>query len=375
MFAAFLTGSFAARADGLYDNVTVHFSDFGIEQPWSPNDTVGDHFGPGISQHADLFDSPRGTTARILVPMPTDDALKMLGQATLRQMIEDKLRAEIQAQLDAGYRQFDIQFTEHINMWGYGGFSTPDPAHADPNRQDLVDRFGKAGYAALSDVVNALAQETAPGHLAVFGTLGSNGTSMFARSSDAWQGMEKYMQQVTLVDGRAKSGDVFQALDHLAASKLRIIDNHFDIWADDSIARLSVAEQVQHKFPDVTLLVLTKESASPLNQHIASMADPRAKFWVQQIFADGPAQRQVELGDFNRAEIHPFVTAALAYQMQGQLPPVWRSSTAPGDGRGGVSLDLVPVSAGAPRSDFVSKILSGHRENAGAWTIQRQEGH
>jgi hypothetical protein len=383
VLAAFSLPSRPSAADELYDSITVHFSDFGIEQPWSPYDTVGDHFGPGISQHADLFDNPRDTTARILIPMPTDDALKTLGPATLQLMIADKLRTEIQTQLDNGYRQFDVQFTEHINMWGYGGFSTPDPAHTDPNRQDLVDRFGKAGYAALSDVMNELAKATTPGHLAVFGTLGSNGTSMFARSSEAWQGMEKYIQQITLVDGRAKINDVLQALDHLASSKLRIIDNHADIWAPhDSIAQLSVAEQVQHKFPDVTLLLLTKQSMllpampsiNPINQHIASMADGKSLFHVEQKLDDGHTKRSVDLGDFSRAEIHPFVTAAAYQQLQGKMPPVWRAVSDPPGGRGGVEFRFVPVSAGSLETDLVRKVLGGQSNNAGVWTIQRQEG-
>jgi hypothetical protein len=51
---------------------------------------------------------------------------------------------------------------------------------------------------------------------------------MFTRASATWPGISQYIGQVTLVDGRAKTGDVFQVLDHLTPSKLRIIVNHGD---------------------------------------------------------------------------------------------------------------------------------------------------
>jgi hypothetical protein len=140
-----------------------------------------------------------------------------------------------------------------------------------------------------------------------FGTVGSNGTAMWARARDAWRPIAPDIAQVTLTDGRAKLADVEASLAYLDPSRLRIIVNHRDFWApNDSIARLSVAQTVQADHPGVTLLLAQKQSLSPVNQHVSTMADGTARFSLEELL---PGGRTLDLGVMTRAEIHPFITA------------------------------------------------------------------
>src|SRR5262249_46510438 len=160
---------------------------------------------------------------------------------------------------------------------------------------------------------------------------------------------------------------------HLSPSKLRIIVDHGDFAAPpDSIARLSAARELQVQHNDVTLLLLTKQSLSPLDRHIASMADNKARFSVSQIFAD---REPVDLGVFKRTEIPPFVTVAVYQQMQGKLPAVWRVTPVPGAERGGVEFAFAPVSAGALPINLADEVLGNRVGHVGVWDIQVQEGH
>ena len=323
LLAVFLLPT-AVRADGRIPRIALHFVDFGINQQWKPlNSEIGNGTDPGQSSH-------------ILVAMPPDEQLDRMSSDQLRQTIRDSLQQQIDAALAAGNIQLEIRLVENINQWGYlpgyqaGAPHTNLPPPGQRNRQDLVMEFGAAAYGALSDVVQRLAPRA--DRISVNGTLGSNGTAMFARSVGAWRDIAQHIDQVTMTDGRAKATDVLSSISSLGASKLRIIVNHNDFAAPlDSIANLSVAQAVQKAHPDVTLLVATQEATgwnrllgwNWFSNHISTMSHPDGSFHVVQKFADAPDK---DLGTLTGRTIHPLLSADDRSARTAPLPTVGQSA-------------------------------------------------
>lgn len=296
--------SFAAVAQTKQDVVIINWSDLGIWQPYDQGAApVQAGFGSNGDKHRDVFAEAGDDVARILVQNPSDVELSSLPDKELRERYTREIERLIRGYLNRKdpITKFDLQLVENIGPFGYVT-GKPDPGHAKPNRQDLVDRFGKIAYGALSEVVTRMATDKV---VTLYGSLGSNGTSMWSRSALAWAPIESHIAAVTLTDGRAKIPDVLEALRILHPAKLRIIVNRRDLWApSDSIGRLSGAEQVLDAHHAVTLLLADKIKGELGQNHISPLTEAGAEFRITREFADRTRQN---LPNMTRRDLFPFI--------------------------------------------------------------------
>jgi len=319
LFAA-VTGSApglaASCSSSRSDEITVQIVDIGVDSQWNQIDETGAHFGPTpqggrystAGRYADPF-AACTRLSRILVMSPDVAALTSKSPEALEEEIHAAIAATIRADLATGYSDFELQLIENVDLKSYLLSGTPHDdsfAISSTNKQDLVVRFGQAAYASVGQVLAEMGQSGAKP--IVFLTLGSNGTMMWSRNVGAWRRFATLIEEVTLVDGRARIADVVNAILALGdPNKLRLLLNAGDFWAPfDSIGNGFAVQSLLDRFPDITVLLLHRFEGLAGMNHISSMVDQTARFHVEQWFAGG---RKENLGDRSASDIHPYHTA------------------------------------------------------------------
>lgn len=288
--------------------LTFHLIDLGINQAWDDRMQVGDTFVTGPEGHGQVFAAPPRPTGQVLVPMLDDERLRTLSHEALVAEIAGPLRERIRNDIANGVHEFEIQFVQNINSYGYPW----------PHRQGAVKTFGDAAYEAFGQVLEEMRGQTR--NIAVDGTFGSNGATMFAKSIEAWRGYSDLIQRVTWVDGRALEADARGAIDALGASKVRITNSFGDLPAMPlntsgflhSIANHDVARSLLADYAELTVLLLRPRDRDvtlglgvhprPACCHIRSATQRDARFEVTQYL---PGNLKRDLGLMTGGDLHP----------------------------------------------------------------------
>lgn len=267
-------GAWAVAADtpkGLQE-VALYVTDRGVNQmkDWRTGGNDGVHW-----TMSDL--DPKG---RIAVVMPETDDFKSTSTEHLRARIFRDLKSQVDQGLRSGQTRFEIQLVEDITFPG-GYFNS--------NRQELVDRFGAAAYAAIIDLNVYLRSEQVRVKNRAF--LGSNATKVFAANIDAWMLNGKSIwDSVDLFDGRAFLTPMVEAIKQIGPSRVRVFNTAGDAWAPftpwafRSIANRSTAHLLKDNyFPELQVYELSPQNLSlrPFDlNHISGMLDAnRFRVW------------------------------------------------------------------------------------------------
>lgn len=182
--------------------VTIHVTDFGINQLWCPfmqpgwTGTTYTYLDPAdqaltrpVLHRGDNEKNldtayPSSDVLHVIEPMHSDADMTRYSKEYLTDLDASALLRTINGGLDQGNQEFEIQLIEHINLLGYldagsRKASTADVQSSTP-RQTRVDIFGSTAYAAIGRIIDQL---TAKGFVVnVNFVLGSNATKVFSDS-------------------------------------------------------------------------------------------------------------------------------------------------------------------------------------------------
>jgi hypothetical protein len=275
--------------------VTLHVTDFGINQPWSADMQVGDPFQPG--QHV-LF-ALGDKRSQILIPMPSDEDMTM-STAQLSESLAKALLQNVDKKVGEDVAEFEIQLVQHVGPLGY----------ADPTRQAEIKKFGEAAYAALGDLVRHLANERH--NVTIDVTAGSNGTVALAAGAREVAVYKDNVSRVDLVDGRASRVATANAIELIGADKFRIINTHGDFSAPPwSIGNYDASRSLKAQFPELTNLLLTPKNGGLA--HIQWMLNPNGAFDVVETVVDTHGIGKISLGTFSPVRFRNSTTYRAAH--------------------------------------------------------------
>lgn len=299
------------QSDAKREPITIHITDFGINQYWSDQMRVGDSFtnavfdDPNVDFHHRAYpelDAQRGS--QVLIPMPSDDDMRSFTDTELTNRITMDLIKSIDQARKRGIKEFEVQLVQNVRPLGY----------ASESRQKLVERFGAIAYGAIGRMVESVSRDQA---LVLDASLASNGTHMFARNVERWQPYASRFRSVDMADGRALLPDMRKVLDVLGGERVTITNTKGDYWApsplmsgvvkagrllgdrrippiEASIGNLKTTKQLVREYPSMRAFLIepldTRREA-----HIRRMIDPSARYRVEQIYstANGVAQYQL----------------------------------------------------------------------------------
>src|SRR5271169_1396785 len=303
-----LCGMFGQLADnnsgGDNQIITIHISDFGIEQPWHNDMRAGDsleYWNSGNLLHKDLNTAYPGLLGiHILEPMPSDSDLEARDKASALAGRDGGLiaKAVLGATKD-GLHDVELQLVQHINIPGYFDFVS---------RQVLVDRFGNIAYTALGSAIKSL--EAHGYRVNIEFVLGSNGTKAFAASVPSWAPYKDRITRIDLIDGRALFDPMCKVMEELGPTsrdKIRLFNSYNDQLAHKgSMGYFDTGTELQRRYPGIAHYRLTDLSLpadAPIGAaHIQSIVAHDDHFKVETCSSSGcqAVQGPFMAADFRR---------------------------------------------------------------------------
>ena len=286
--------------------ITIHITDFGINQYWSESMRVGDSFANPVFDNPDAgfhnraypeLDTQSGS--QILIPMPSDKNMRSLSDAELTNRITQGLIKSVDQARKKGVTEFEIQLIQNVRTPGY----------FDPSRQQLVKRFGGAAYGAIGRMVESIARDQ---HLVLDTSLASNGAHVFAQNVEKWKHYAYLFRSVDMADGRALLPDMREVLDVLGGERVTITNTLGDYPAPSplmseavnigrlvgakrlppikaSIGNFETTKQLIREYRSMRVFLI-KPLDTTSSAHIRRMIDPSARYIVEQLY---PTERGV----------------------------------------------------------------------------------
>jgi Flp pilus assembly protein TadD len=266
-------------------NVTLHITDFGINQPWNAEMRVGDPFYEGQQQLFDLL----GNRSQVLVPMPSDKQME-LPVMELSRLLAESLITAIDQKLATGLVDFELQLVQHIGVLGY----------PDSHRQAAIAKFGEAAYSAIATLIRHIKAENR--NVAFDVTAGSNGTVALAAGARHLAPYKDDLSLVELVDGRASRREIAETISLFDPGKIRIINTRGDFFAPPwSIGNYDATRSLKAEFPGITSLLITSRTRGLT--HIQWMVNPHQAFDVTETVLDANGTGKLPLGPLSFVDV------------------------------------------------------------------------
>ena len=274
-------------------DLVFHIVDHGIRQHHEDAMLPGQEYS---DQHTRLYD--RAGVADVLLPMPSDEAMRKMSDSQLQTYLKRGLNQGLLRGRKGGADVFEIQLVQNINALGY----------FDSDRQALVERFSRAAYGALGDVINEQATQVRSLNIDI--TAGSNGTVGLVKSADVIKPYAEHIRAVDLIDGRADYTRTLDLIDVVGAEKTSIFNARMDWPAPGpdgtrlhmfhdvmaSIGNPMTARELARERPGIAVYQLQRAEPTPMvigAGHLDRL-DPDTRFVVERYrHSNGSMQHDV----------------------------------------------------------------------------------
>ena len=241
-------------------HIRIYISDFGVGQ-WKHGMKLGDDFSKAVSQLLVGTSSDQ----QILIPMDRDiDYVRLTEDQKAKEIerIRNILTQELRGRIARGTTTFEIQIIQDIKFLRNPiNDGNTDKDYFDPEQQEMVAAFGEVAYEALARVHDDL--ELA-GHTAYTSAhVGSNGAAVLVKCYQTWH---RFINWLTLHDGRAKEADITEMLAFMTdkygrkegQSRFHFFNTHGDaLGPHDSISNARCMERTDKYFPNINHYILS----------------------------------------------------------------------------------------------------------------------
>lgn len=330
------TAAQALQSDDPLDDLRFHITDFGINQYKTPNLEVGDTFkraqelffrenpgtkSKGFNSH---YHDRAGDSSfeRLMVPMPSNESLRAMSVADLRDHISTRLEDAVSAARARGVTEFEVQIVQNIGSVEY----------FRQGQQRRVVEFSDAAYLAIGDVLRS--QSRTARDVAVDLSLGSNGTVGFTENVTSWSGWSEFIRNVDLIDGRASLAATRNTIDALGAHRVSITNVHGDHpapsrihavafnlmglapkvfgirpWTQSSIGNHTTVQRLAREYSGLRTYLLTDLSDG--SAHVGRQVEVGRNFEVVEYRNVGGRLEKTDLGTSTGAQIRDMLARGM----------------------------------------------------------------